>query len=213
MMLFLISCLPGCILIHCISRGKSFSGIAPVLCLGFAAGVLFCFIHGFFVFPVRTVHTSFFPLFLKLSVLNTALPQVLIFGFFYFFSKDEQTYKIDAFFPLMAAFYAVFLPYWTLRAVFVPGFYELFALPLLCGLQLAAVALGLKKIVFFKERAKKIRYGLLLLAFLLLPIAAETLRWVTPRMFLCAALTVLFCVSSALFLCRTEPISGRVVLT
>jgi hypothetical protein len=172
--------------------------------LGLLTGALFCFVHGFFVFPFRVVSASYISNLFRILLFYNLLPQFVLYGFFLLLSRDDGAYKLEFFFPLIASFFAVFVPYRILRTPFIPGVYELFVLPLMYALQTAVIAKCLKLIVLaFSEKRENLKNPVLYLCFLVflfLPQTAEAIRAITPRMLLCGILTSAFFVAAGGFL-------------
>jgi hypothetical protein len=204
MILFLLACIPLCVLFaYCVQK-KAIGVYIPALCFGLFAGIFFCFVHGFFAFPSRMVSASYADNLFKTLLFYNLLPQLALCGFFLLVSRDTAAYKREAYFPLVASFFAVFVPYRILRAPFIPGAYELFVLPLMYALQIVVIARCLKLIVpAFAENQtilEKLALCLCFLVFLVLPQTAEALRAITPRMLLCGMLTGMFFAGAGGFL-------------
>ena len=90
---------------------KKDSHLIPVIVLGLVTAVLVCGFRAFFLYPHRIIPYSFGKNMWYLLLRQTLLPVVLIYGLFFLISRDELSYKIEAFFPLLISFYSLYLPY------------------------------------------------------------------------------------------------------
>ena len=84
---------------------------------------------------------------LYLLVRQTLLPVVLVYGIFFAWSKDEISYKVEAFFPLLISFYMLYLPYTIISTS--EGLYTTFPLivkPVLFVVMIFSLALSAKHI-------------------------------------------------------------------
>jgi len=102
-----------------------------VLITGFLSAVLVFAIKEFLTLSHRIIPFSFNPNFLYLFFRETLIPVVILYLIFFLLSKDETSFKIEAFFPLVASFYVVFLPYIVISSPVTKSAFELFAKPVL----------------------------------------------------------------------------------
>jgi hypothetical protein len=114
---------------------------------GFLVGVLVCLVDYFFVFRDPMVHTSIVIRALSEIIFTVIIPQAELFLPFALICRDNRHYKAGCFFPLMASFYAIFIPYRVLNTPLLPGSFELLFLPLIYLLLIFAEGLCFKKLV------------------------------------------------------------------
>ena len=76
----------------------------------FVLSMLFCTFVKLFGTSFPLYNISFVDLFLDFFIKET-LPMIYVYLLFFLISKDSVEYKIRAFFPVVASFYAVFIPY------------------------------------------------------------------------------------------------------
>lgn len=130
MFLFLILLFPTVLCFCCFHSTKKIYGflVAAGAFLGiFASGctALFSYMHRI---PEFSLCSNFFYYFLK----EYGLPLILVYALYFFTTKDSVEFKIKSFFPVVAAFYAVYMPYCVIassNAAF--SFFQLFAKPVL----------------------------------------------------------------------------------
>lgn len=197
MFLFLILLFPTALYFCCSHSSKKIYGflVATGAFLGILASggtALFSYMHRI---PEFSVVSNFFYYFLKEYV----LPLILIYALYFFATKDSVEFKVKSFFPVVAAFYAVYMPYCVIassREAF--SFFQLFIKPVLMlsmvfmasffsyRIYCAAISKNIGKIVFL---------SLLALVMLLIPPALETMELLSialPVVYILAAVFALF---------------------
>lgn len=126
---------------------KKDSHLIPVIFTGAVAAVLVCGFKAFFLYSHRIIPYSFESNVIYLLVRQTLLPVVLLYGIFFAWSKDEISYKVEAFFPLLISFYMLYLPYTIVSTS--EGLYTTFPLivkPVLFVVMIFSLALSAKHI-------------------------------------------------------------------
>lgn len=169
---FLILSIPVCIAFYCIIQ-KDYgitSFISPIIAGAFI-GIVVSFIKEFFILSDYDVPANFFLYAIHLSW-ETILPIVTLTLFWFLISKDEEPYKHSALFPLIASFYAVFLPYETISSEEAPSSFFLFIKPpLLTGLII--ISCGLILLSKKNYHSKKYRKSALFLALFVVSLFTE----------------------------------------
>ena len=126
---------------------KKDSHLIPVIFTGAVAAVLVCGFKAFFLYSHRIIPYSFESNVIYLLVRQTLLPVILVYGIFFAWSKDEISYKVEAFFPLLLSFYMLYLPYTIISTS--EGLYTTFPLiikPVLFVVMIFSLALSAKHI-------------------------------------------------------------------
>ncbi len=126
---------------------KKDSHLIPVILTGAVAAVLVCGFKAFFLYSHRIIPYSFESNVIYLLVRQTLLPVILVYGIFFAWSKDEISYKVEAFFPLLISFYMLYLPYTIISTS--EGLYTTFPLivkPVLFVVMIFSLALSAKHI-------------------------------------------------------------------
>ena len=126
---------------------KKDSHLIPVILTGAVTAVLVCGFRAFFLYAHRVIPYSFESNVIYLLIRQTLLPVVLLYGIFFAWSKDEISYKVEAFFPLLISFYMLYLPYTIISTS--EGLYTTFPLivkPVLFVVMIFSLALSAKHI-------------------------------------------------------------------
>ena len=136
--------------------------------------------------PEFSVASNFFYYFLKEYV----LPLILVFALYFFATKDSVEFRVKAFFPVVAAFYAVYMPYCVIASSSAAfSFFQLFIKPVLM-LSMVFMASFFAYRIYCAALSKNIRkivvLSLFALLMLLIPPALETME------LLCIALPVVY---------------------
>ena len=145
MYLFMFFLLPLILAAWCFY--KKDSHLIPVIITGTVAAVLVCGFKAFFLYSHRIIPYSFESNVIYLLVRQTLLPVILVYGIFFAWSKDEISYKVEAFFPLLISFYMLYLPYTIISTS--EGLYTTFPLivkPVLFVVMIFSLALSAKHI-------------------------------------------------------------------
>ena len=145
MYLFMLLLLPLILAAWCFY--KKDTHLIPVILTGLVAAVLVCGFKAFFLYSHRIIPYSFKSNVLYLLVRQTLLPVVLLYGIFFAWSKDEISYKVEAFFPLLISFYMLYLPYTiisTSEGVYTS--FPLFVKPVLFVVMIFSLGLSAKHI-------------------------------------------------------------------
>jgi hypothetical protein len=132
MYLFLLAALPAFCFGWLFSQPKyERNSFIPPLLWGSLSAVLVCTIKAFFVFSNYVWTISFFSGFIHVLFKDVLLPCVILYALFFFISKDDNEYKADSFLPLMASFYAIYIPYRVLSMDEPLSVFPLFVKPVL----------------------------------------------------------------------------------
>ncbi len=154
--------------------------------LASGATALFSYMHRI---PEFSVCSNFFYYFLKEYV----LPLVLVYALYFFTTKDSVEFKIKAFFPVVAAFYAIYMPYCVIASASTAfSFFQLFAKPVLMLSEVFMASFFAYKIyctVVSKDISKIIVLSVLALVMLVIPPFLETME------LMCIALPVVYIVA------------------
>ena len=205
MYLFMFLLLPLILAAWCFY--KKDSHLIPVIFTGAVAAVLVCGFKAFFLYSHRIIPYSFESNVIYLLVRQTLLPVILVYGIFFAWSKDEVSYKVEAFFPLLISFYMLYLPYTIISTS--EGLYTTFPLivkPVLFVVMIFSLALSAKHIertVKNKKYAFAVIWGIIGIVSVLVPSLLEGMYILDMSYFLIlvlsgvysAALPVLFILS------------------
>ena len=163
-----------------------------LLITGSVTGFLVFALKEFLTLSHRIVPLSVGSNFAYLFFREAFLPIVILYGIFFLISKDDLHFKFDAFFPLVASFYCVFLPYNVATSPEAKTAFELLAKPLLTLCLLGSLSHGL---ILIKEsiNGKKIllvpAIALIIISFAL-PAFAEALFLTAAPVFSYTLITI-----------------------
>lgn len=105
-----------------------------VVFAGVFTGVVLCLLKVFFTFGHRVVPFDLTQNFMHYLIKETLLPSVLVYGVYAVVLRDKFTYKLNIAFPLLAAFYAIYMPYCVIGVTdSIYSAYNLFIKPTLYG--------------------------------------------------------------------------------
>jgi hypothetical protein len=177
MFLFLIILLPSVLVYNLIDSDDK--AVIPVALTGVLSSVLFCALKAFFSFMYHISSAAFFPNYAYVLFGQTLVPVAVVYLLFFFVSKDEISFRIKSYFPLMCSFYSIYLPYHIIAgSSSAYSAFELFLKPVLYLMMLAVSALCVRFVFRSLEMRNikaKINWILALCVTLLLPAAIETL--------------------------------------
>jgi hypothetical protein len=202
MYLFLLLCFPlgiGFFVVFRSTQSDHPRRTGGVLFAGALAGVVYCGMSYFLVFPSHGETVSFARIFGK-ALVQGVVPMGAVYALFCLVLRNSVGYKPRAFFPLTAAFYAVLVPFRVLNSVFLPGLFDTLVLPLVYLTQIIALAACCLR--RYPSPTRMVLVGGSALFFLVLPAAIEGLRAVNPGMLPVFLLTALFYAATALLLHR-----------
>ena len=180
MYFFLMLLIPCVLGFYCIkSKDKA---VVPVCVFGAVLSIIVCICTALFSFLHRIPEYSFSSNFSYFAMREYIFPLVLLYAFYFIVSKDEISFKIKAFFPVSASFFAFYMPYLIIvsnQSVF--SFYELFVKPLIFVSMLILIEKSLS--LLYKFAVEKKTLGIIIvstvLAFVLfIPPFLNTL-WIT----------------------------------
>ena len=195
---FLLLCIP-CISLYLMLSEKKYTlrSFVPPLVFGLIVSIIVCVVWGFFIVYTHLWTASFARSFLFLLLRDTLVPTVVMFGLFFFFSKDTLEYKVSAFLPLMGTFYSIYIPYLVLSGTnserFLP--FMLFIKPLLIAALVILETEALKRTLAAFERKNRLHitlYIAMALAVLVLPPLIEALWFYNSYRLLWIPLAVLY---------------------
>lgn len=191
--MFLI--LPLLLAAYCIY--KKDKRIIPVICLGVIVAVLVCGFRAFFLYSHRIIPYSFGKNALYLLIRQSLLPVLLVYGIFFFWSKDELSFKVDCFLPLLMSFYALYLPYNIISTSgHVFTMFPLFVKPVIFAVMIFSIALFLRCMEKALERKSYVLAGLWITASvisLIIPALLETMYVLDMSYALVLLLSVIYC--------------------
>ncbi|NLC93118.1 MAG: hypothetical protein GX677_06635 [Treponema sp.] len=196
MYLFLLLFLPSLLALYFVYT-KNSKLILAVL-IGIISAALLCAYKGFISYMHRVVPYSFMENFLVYFFQETFIPILVLCGIYFFLSKDEISFKIDSFFPMMGSFYAIYIPFLTLclsKANTTP--FVLFVKPCLYGMMLIQCYVSFLLVLKYKEEKNVLRIitsVLIILISILLPAVAESLYIINNKI----GLSFLICLISIL---------------
>ncbi|WP_296029166.1 hypothetical protein [uncultured Treponema sp.] len=123
---FLILSIPAAVIFYCcIHTEYSFKSFFAPIAIGLTAGIASAIFKEYFIFSAYVATSGFFEHFLHI-LKTTIFPPVILFALWDFFSKDDTEYKATSAFPLLASFYAIFLPYISISSPEKHSFFFLF---------------------------------------------------------------------------------------
>lgn len=191
MFLFLILLFPTVLCFCCFHSTKKIYGflVAAGAFLGILASgatALFSYMHRI---PEFSVCSNFFYYFLKEYV----LPLILVYALYFFTTKDSVEFKIKAFFPVAAAFYAIYMPYCVIASSSAAfSFFQLFAKPVLMLSEVFMASFFAYRIycaAVSKDISRIIVLSFFAVVMLVIPPALETMY------LLCIALPVVYIIA------------------
>lgn len=188
MFLFLILLFPTVLTFCCAHSAKKIYGF--IVAVGAFAGIiasagtaLFAYMHRI---PEYSVSSNFFYYFLK----EYAFPMILVYALYFFTTKDSVEFRVKAFFPLITAFYAIYMPYCVIASSSAAfSFFQLFVKPVLMLSEVFIASLFIYKIycaVSEKNVAGIVILSVLLLVNFFIPSFLETMY------LMCIALPVVY---------------------
>ena len=176
---------------------KKDTRIIPIICLGVIVAVLVCGFRAFFLYSHRIIPYSFGKNALYLMIRQSFLPVVLVYGIFFLWSKDELSFKVDAFLPLLMSFYALYLPYniiSTSDQVFT--MFPLFVKPVIFAVMIFSIALFLRCMEKAIERKSYVLAGFWIagcVISLVIPALLETMYVLDMNYALVLLLSAVYC--------------------
>ena len=147
--------------------------------VGVLCAVLLCAFKVFFTYSHRLVPVSFSENFVFYLLNQSCLPVCVVSLIYFLITKDSLENKINAFFPLISAFYAVYLPYLVISGTTsVYSGYAIFIKPLVYLAMILQCALSLC-CIFTSVKSKKVVFVainiVLIVAYLIIPAIIEAL--------------------------------------
>lgn len=168
---FSILLLPLALSLYCAhSKRKS---DALIIITGLLTGFFVLACKEFFTFSHRIVLYSFGRNFAYLFFREALIPLAVLYAAFFFLSKDTKEFRIKAFFPLLASFYTVYLPYLVITGPEARVFFTLFVKPWAFTAMLLSLGTGLEAAVL--NQSGKIMYRILGIAVCVLGIVLPSL--------------------------------------
>ena len=177
MLLFLFLLLP-CAFTAYAFYSKDKKIILPSLA-GFFISIIVCACRYFFSYEHRLIYSSFAENFIYFLLKQNLLPLVIVSVLLALITRDTWEFKIKAFFPVMCAFFAVYLPYCVVTAseYYYQG-YDLFVKPFIYLAMLMQVSISLISIyqsITNKKIGFAIVHVLIALTYLIYPAISDTL--------------------------------------
>ena len=197
MYLFLIVFMPVSLLWY-LMHEKDKAAI-PVALAGALSGIVFCAFKAFFTFSYRTPRSGFFVNYAYILLAYTLIPVAAVYLIFLVLSKDDDAFIAKSYFPLLCAFFSVYVPYTVLsgsRSAY--SAFELFCKPVLYTAMLASSAVCVSFLYRTSADENRLRTWLaMLIGFLFVPGAIETAWFVGFASFVWLPFFVLYIFFSA----------------
>ena len=176
MLLFLLLLFPVSLVLYFLfAREKKFS---LVVFIGFFTGILVCAIHFIVSYAHRLIPDSFFQNYFYYFIKLSFLPMLLVPAGFCVLSKITWEYKAKAIFPLMASFYAVYLPYYIMSMTDSRySLYDISLRPLIYLAMIIQISYSAKRLVYCIQednKSQKLKNIILIIVYMLFPAFADT---------------------------------------
>lgn len=142
---FSILLLPLALSLYCVYTKRKSDTL--IIITGVLTGFFVLACKEFFTFSHRIVLYSFGRNFTFLFFREALIPTAVLFTAFFFLSKDTKEFRIQAFFPLLASFYAVYLPYIVITGPEARVFFTVFVKPWAFMTMLLSLGTGLETAV------------------------------------------------------------------
>lgn len=176
-LIFMFALIPVVLLYTCIKAGNRFVNL--VVLIGVFIGILVSACTAVFSYMHRIPEYAFLPNFLYFFLKFYFVPMIFLYAVYFFCTKDDVTVRLKSFFPLEAAFFAVYMPY----CIYADGsalraFFFLFAKPVLCLSMIFYCSIFLNNIFYGIQEKKSAVYIVNFISFLLVsavPAVLETL--------------------------------------
>lgn len=177
MLLFLFIVLPLSLVVYYLFN-KERKFFCPML-VGALCTVLLCAFKVFFTYSHRLIPVSFSENFAFYLLNQSCVPVCVVSLIYFLMTKDSLENKINAFFPLISSFYAVYLPYQVVSGTTsVYSGYAIFIKPLVYLAMIVQCALSFR-CIFSSIKSKKAAFVVinivLIVAYLIIPAIIETL--------------------------------------
>ena len=109
MFLFMILLFPAVLGFYWVRTSET--KIRTLIFTGFLIGVFVDIFMALFTYLHRTPEYNFISNMLYFSLKNYILPSVILYLVYFFIVKESLEFRIKSFFPLIASFFAVYMPY------------------------------------------------------------------------------------------------------
>lgn len=180
MILFVLTLFPISILIYFFQREKTERAhFLPVIFIGFLVGIIFVAYRLFFSSAVFLPTAYLLKNFLYYLFSQILIPIAVVYGLFFIFTrKDSVADRFSYFFPLVASFYATFIPFIILETDTPYPAFLLFVKPALYLALLIFIHIWLNKAAISKPKSWQVILNVLfLIIFICLPAAVEAI-WI-----------------------------------
>ena len=177
MLLFLFIVLPLALVVYYLFNKES-KFFCPML-VGVLCAVLLCAFKVFFTYSHRLIPVSFSENFAYYLLHQSCVPLSGVSLIYFLITKDSLESKINSFFPLISAFYAVYLPYLVVSGTTsVYSGYAIFMKPLVFLAMIVQCALSLR-CIFVSVKSKNVVFAainiVLIVAYMIIPAIIEAL--------------------------------------
>ena len=197
MYLFLIVFMPVSLLWYLMHEKDK--AVISVAVTGALSSIVFCAFKAFFSFSYRTPRAGFFVNYEYILLAYTLIPVAAVYLIFLVLSKDDDAFIAKSYFPLLCAFFSVYVPYTVLsgsRSAY--SAFELFCKPVLYTAMLASSAVCVSFLYRTRADENRLRTWLaMLIGFLFVPGAIETAWFVGFASFVWLPFFVLYIFFSA----------------
>ena len=199
---FLILSIPAAVVFYCcIHTEYKFKSFLAPIAIGLTAGIAAAVFKEYFIFSAYVATSGFLEHFLHI-LKETFLPPLILFALWEFLSKDDTKYKNTASFPLLASFYAIFLPYISISSPEKNSLFFLFENPFLFILTVFFDQAIYYKIKISIKSGEKHKTAVLAAAFVAassIPPAIQTIWYFKISEFAHIALAVIFFAATLIF--------------
>ncbi len=176
MFLFMLLLFPAVLGFYWIRTSET--RIRTLIFTGFLIGVFVDIFMALFTYLHRIPEYNFISNMLYFSLKNYILPSVILYLSYFFIVKESLEFRIKSFFPLIASFFAVYMPYTIIVAnESLVSVFSLFFKPAIClsyVIYLSFFIFKLYKFLINRKKLHTIFTILFLLVSMLLPAILET---------------------------------------
>ena len=169
MLAFLLFFIPIIIVFYCFYT-KNGKNVIPIS-IGVLSATIFCTFKSMFFFSHRVIPYSFTSN-LIFHLLQGCLPVIILILLAFVITKDDIEAKVKFIFPLIASFYAIYVPYFIINSVesSVYSSFALFIRPLIYASMIIYISYGVLYMnKFWSKKVFVVLDSILLLVVLVLP--------------------------------------------
>lgn len=150
-----------------------------LIAIGALTGIVVSGCTAVFSYMHRVPEYSFASNFFYFLLKEYLLPMVIVYAAYFFCTKDDYDFRVKAFFPVIASFFAIYIPYCTIASYAAAfSFYLLFIKPVVVLSMVFLCSLIAYKIYNFANNSNVgmiVLYSFLALCAVVFPAVIETL--------------------------------------